>query len=94
MILAAKHFRKPFRLSPLFDRNNQSVHLAAQIIWHFIEGVYERRGDFPSIKSDDYKKFIVNIDTVNQNLIFFKSLKTNRWWIEISLSGNSKKLVS
>jgi len=83
-----------FELNPMFDRSNQSVHLAAQIIWHYIEGIYERRGDFPTIKSDDYKKFIVNIDTVNQDLIFFKSLKTNRWWIEIPLSGKSKKLVS
>ena len=83
-----------FEANPLFDKNNQTAHLAAQIIWHFIEGFYQRENDFPDTKSDDYKKFIVNIVSVNQDLIFFKSIKTNRWWIEIPLSRNSKKLVS
>lgn len=83
-----------FEMNPLFDRDNQSAQLAAQIIWHYIEGVYERTEDFPLMKSDAYKKFIVNIDSVNQDLIFYKSIKTDRWWIEIPLTGKTKKLVS
>lgn len=83
-----------FEANPLYDSNKQTAHLAAQIIWHFIDGFYQRVNDLPDTDTDDYKKFIVNIDNVNQNLVFYKSLKTNRWWIEIPLTGSNKKLVS
>jgi len=83
-----------FEVNPLFDNNKQTTHLAAQIIWHFIEGFYLRMNDLPNTDTDDYKKFIVNIDNVNQNLVFYKSMKTNRWWIEIPVTGTAKKLVS
>ncbi len=55
--------------------------LVAQIIWYFIEGVNCR------IKDDDFKdvsnyiKYNVIVD--DDELIFYKSIKTGRWWIEI-----------
>ena len=31
----------------------------------------------------DYKKFILNLDTFEYELIFYKSEKTDRWWVEV-----------
>ena len=65
------------------DLNNQTAHLIAQIIWYFIDGYINRISEYPLENTDDYKKFIVNLDTFEYELIFYKSEKTNRWWMEV-----------
>ncbi len=55
--------------------------LMAQILWYFIEGVNYRVGDDNFLNDNDYQKFITLTNT--QELVFYKSNKTGRWWIEI-----------
>ena len=55
--------------------------LVAQIIWYFIEGFTCRIKDDDFTNENDYQKFTVLID--EEELIFYKSSKTGRWWIEI-----------
>ena len=55
--------------------------LIAQIIWYFVEGVNFRITDDDFTDENSYQKYITLID--EQELIFFKSNKTGRWWIEI-----------
>ena len=55
--------------------------LIAQILWYFIEGVNCRVKDDDFRDDNSYQKFSVLIE--NDELIFFKSVKTGRWWIEI-----------
>ena len=55
--------------------------LVAQIIWYFIEGVNYRVNDYPFVSKDEYLKYIVPSD--GEEMIFYKSNKTERWWIEI-----------
>jgi arginase family enzyme len=61
--------------------DNASTMLIAQIIWYFIEGVNHRIKDDNFTNEKHYQKFNVLVD--DDELIFYKSLKTNRWWIEI-----------
>lgn len=78
----------------LFNHNNseQQAILLAQIIWYFIEGYSLRNIEFPSSAHDSFLKYIVSVD--DQELIFFKSIKTQRWWIEVPIFSfnNNKKL--
>ncbi len=60
--------------------------LIAQMIWYFVEGVNCRVKDDDFVNSDNYLKYNVLID--NEELIFFKSVKTGRWWIEIPFLAN------
>tara|TARA_R110002020_G_scaffold114593_4_gene263630 strand:+ start:22735 stop:23892 length:1158 start_codon:yes stop_codon:yes gene_type:complete len=60
---------------------NQSFQLIAQIIWYFIEGVNFRIKESPYMDLDNFTKFIV--PTEDDDLIFFKSILTDRWWIEV-----------
>ncbi|QXP79877.1 MULTISPECIES: formimidoylglutamase [Winogradskyella] len=60
--------------------------LVAQMIWYFIEGVNCRVKDDDFHNQDHYQKFNVLVE--NDELIFFKSLKTGRWWIEIPFLPN------
>lgn len=61
--------------------DNASSMLIAQMIWYFIEGVNCRIKDDNFTNEKHYQKFNVLVD--DDELIFYKSLKTNRWWIEI-----------
>ncbi len=76
----------------LFNHNNsnQEAVLIAQIIWYFIEGYHYRSNEYPFGSRENYIKFIVPID--DEILVFYKSDKTDRWWIEIPfvLNGNNK----
>ena len=80
-----------FEINPNFDVNNQTVELAAQIIWHFVQGFYLRQKDFPVSDLKKYIKFIVNFEKSEQKLIFYKSPKTERWWIEIPYEEKNKE---
>ena len=54
--------------------------LIAQMIWYFIEGYNCRVKDDNFQNPDEFNKYIVLVQ--DQELIFYKSLKTGRWWIE------------
>ena len=65
--------------------------LIAQMIWYFIEGVNYRVKDDDFKNEEQYQKFITLVD--EQELVFYKSIKTGRWWIEIPfLSEVNNKL--
>jgi len=70
--------------------SKQESILIAQIIWYFIEGYHYRSNEYPFGSKENYTKYIIPLD---EELIFFKSNKTERWWIEIPfISNNNNKL--
>ncbi len=77
----------------IFNHNNsrnESV-LVAQIIWYFIEGYHYRSNEYPFGSRENYIKYIVPLD--DEELVFYKSNKTDRWWIEIPfISSTNNKL--
>ena len=79
----------------IFNFNNTvpESHLIAQIIWYFIEGYHYRSNEYPFSSKENYLKYIVPLDDDNEQVVFFKSNKTERWWIEIknSLKNNTNK---
>ena len=56
------------------------------MIWYFTEGVNCRVKDDDFSNESNFQKF--NTLTETQNLIFYKSLKTSRWWLEIPFLSN------
>lgn len=73
----------------VFNHNNskQEAVLIAQIIWYFIEGFHYRSNEYPFGDKENYLKYIIPFD--NEELIFYKSNKTDRWWLEVSFSSVS-----
>ncbi|WP_281297307.1 formimidoylglutamase [Flavobacterium limnophilum] len=73
----------------IFNHNNtkQESVLVAQIIWYFIEGFHYRSNEYPFGSRENYIKYIVPLE--EEELIFYKSNKTDRWWIEIPFVSNS-----
>lgn len=65
--------------------------LVAQILWYFIEGVNYRVKDDDFSDDRNYQKYITLVES--EELTFYKSNKTGRWWIEIPfLSEVNNKL--
>lgn len=78
-----------YEYSSMFDSNNQTASLIAQMIWYFIEGVNARAKDYPFVTKESYQKFTVLLsddDPIN----FYKSDKSGRWWMEINIISNNK----
>lgn len=58
-------------------------YMVAQMIWYFIDGVSQRKGDFPIGSKKDYLKFTVHLEEIKEDLIFYKSNRSERWWMEV-----------
>ena len=74
-----------YEYKPSKDDDATSM-LVAQIVWYFIEGVNCRIKDDNFEVDNSYQKFIVLVE--DEELTFFKSNKTGRWWIEIPFLPN------
>jgi formiminoglutamase len=74
-----------YEYKPSKDDDATSM-LIAQIIWYFIEGVNCRVKDDDFEDDSNYQKYIVLVE--DEELAFFKSNKTGRWWIEIPFLPN------
>jgi arginase family enzyme len=76
----------------IFNHNNsvQESVIMAQVIWYFIEGFHYRSKEYPFGSRENYAKYIVPLE--EEELVFYKSNKTERWWIEIPFvsSANNK----
>ncbi len=72
-----------YEINPTFDICGKTAHLAAQMIWCFLDGYYNRKNDIPSKYNTDYVKFHVILQDEKYEINFYKSKKTDRWWMEI-----------
>ncbi len=73
----------------LFNKNNSNKEslLIAEIVWYFIEGFHYRSKEYPFGTRANYTKYTVPLEI--DTLTFYKSNKTDRWWIEIPNDVNS-----
>jgi len=69
-----------YEYNPSMD-DEATAMLVAQVLWYFVEGVNCRVKDDDFKDLNSYLKFTVLVES--EELVFFKSKKTERWWIEI-----------
>jgi formiminoglutamase len=72
-----------YEINPSQDHHGKTSNLAAQMIWCFMDGFYSRKRDFPSRTSADYTKFHVFLQDNKYEINFYKSKKSDRWWMEV-----------
>lgn len=78
-----------YEFNAKFDERGQTAHLIAQIVWYFMEGYNYRISEYPFESKKKYKKYIVLIE--NETINFYKSNKSERWWMEITYRNNKSK---
>lgn len=72
-----------YEINPEYDTHGKTSNLAAQMIWCFMDGFYNRKSDYPSRTSPDYIKFHVVLQEEKYEINFYKSKKSDRWWMEV-----------
>lgn len=83
-----------YELNPAYDNGEQTAHLVAQMIWYFLEGFYFRKNDFPDRNRKDsgsYVKYVVSMKDFQNEIIFYKSKVSDRWWMEVPCQGLQSK---
>jgi arginase family enzyme len=80
-----------FEMNPALDRNGQTAHLLAQMIWYFIDGFYHRQDDHPSASIDNYIRYNVQVTDFEDGIVFYKSKTTDRWWMELKCADNIRE---
>ncbi|MDD4847209.1 MAG: formimidoylglutamase [Bacteroidales bacterium] len=79
-----------YEVNPDLDHRDQTCFLAAEVIWYFIDGFYNRKGD--SFENENqFIKFIVNSECFEDDVIFYKSKRSDRWWMEINCSKEMRE---
>ena len=79
-----------YEVNPLCDNNQQTTHLVAQMIWYFIDGYYNRKKDYPIGDTSEYTKYRVSIQDDKHEIIFHKSNKSDKWWMNVPYPANKK----
>ncbi|WP_055448041.1 formimidoylglutamase [Lacinutrix mariniflava] len=74
-----------FEYKPSYD-DEVTAMLISQMLWYFIEGVNCRVKDDDFLDDNNHQKFTTLADA--EELVFYKSTKTGRWWIEIPFLAN------
>ena len=80
-----------YETNPRFDINDQTSHLVAQAIWYFMEGYYHRKKDQPGANKKNFTRYRVNVKNTDHEIVFLKSKKTDRWWMEVPCQDNQTK---
>jgi arginase family enzyme len=75
---------------PDHDRTDQTARLLAQVVWYFIDGFRSRFTEHP-YHDGHFRKFLVNLD--DHSLVFYKSDRTSRWWMEVPESHSGRERV-
>ncbi len=80
-----------YEFNPAYDIRHQTAQLVAQMIWYFLDGYANRQNDIPDKNNKDFIRFRVWLEDYKEELIFLKSKKTDRWWIDIPVKSKTGK---
>ncbi len=80
-----------YEFNPAYDNNGQTALLLAQMIWYFIDGVYNRKKDFPLNPKSQYLIYKTNLKNEEHELVFVKSKKSDRWWMQVPYPASGSK---
>ena len=79
-----------YEINPTYDNFDQTVHLVAQMIWYFVDGFRNRKKDYPVGDKSKYTKYRVAIQDGKHEIVFYKSKKSDRWWMSIPYPENEE----
>lgn len=60
-----------------------SAALIAQMFWYFVDGYMARLPENPEESEDGFLKYKVGLKEHSHEITFYKSLRTDKWWMEI-----------
>ncbi len=76
-----------YEYNAAFDREGQTAQLIAQMIWHFVFGYLSREREHPQENSENFYKYITTLKAQDHKIVFYKSRKTDRWWMGVPIEN-------
>ncbi|MEM1326131.1 MAG: hypothetical protein AAGI23_09270 [Bacteroidota bacterium] len=73
-------------------KDTRSPQALAQLIWYFMEGVAQRKGDYPLSKAS-LGEYIVHLKDQDIQVTFWKSYKSGRWWLQLPTATERNHLI-
>jgi arginase family enzyme len=83
-----------YEYNSLLDREGQTAHLIAQMMWYFLEGIGNRKADIPANNPEGYITYRVPMTNIDQEITFLKSIKSNRWWMKLPVELAKNRFMS
>ncbi len=80
-----------YDLNTSHDEKGRSAKLVAQMIWYFIDGFYNRKNDYPLPDSKDYMMYRTTFKSSSYEIVFYKHLHSERWWMEVPYPNEKSK---
>lgn len=72
-----------YEMDPARDVDGVTAQLAAQLVWCFLDGYRSRTNDLPWLDRKRFTRFRIPIRGHEQELVFYKSMVSDRWWMDI-----------
>jgi formiminoglutamase len=73
-----------------YDQRAQTAQTTAQMLWYFLEGLQQRKGDFPA-SAEGLTEYIVEFPGQDRPITFWKSRKSGRWWVQVSVHDSRQE---
>ncbi len=67
---------------------NITASQVAQSIWHLLDGFYSSTSENLDFNTDTYLKFLVLLEESGQEIVFYKNVISERWWMSIPEVNN------
>jgi formiminoglutamase len=74
---------------PSSQSQNASAQVVAQLAWYFMDGYFNRKGDYP-VSQQRLTEYVVDYPKLNYQLIFWHSARSGRWWMQVPTSNTRK----
>ena len=82
-----------YEYDPTLDFNNQTSQLIAHILWSFVEGFMFRLNEGQFKNKNDYRQFNISVTGALEEMVFFNSKKSDRWWVIVPMYQKDKDQV-
>ena len=71
-----------YGFNPELDFRDQSASVISTMMWYLIDGYYHRQHEL-DFESDHFTKYTVTLEQQPHKLVFYKSRKTEKWWMVV-----------
>jgi|TARA_B100001142_G_scaffold330334_1_gene398265 arginase family enzyme len=76
-----------FEYNSTMDNHLQTAKIIAQMCWYFLDGFKQRKNEL-NPRLEECTKYTVSFDNGMNEVEFYKSNKTGRWWIGVPFSNS------
>ena len=79
--------------NPSKDMDSISAQLSAQVLWHALDGISQRKNETTDFEDETYQKRYLKHPMFPLDICFYQSLVSQTMWVEIPIGATNKKRI-